>query len=90
MRPLWSFSNAKAGKYTAKQFLGINLTRDPAKAVSCAPVVFSRQLGRHREIMAKRGASRRRGITLGIVDDADIKDDLLVKYLGPARQNHLK
>ncbi len=42
------------------------------------------------EIIAKRGASRRRGITLGIVDDADIKDDLLVKYLGPARQNYLK
>ncbi len=58
MRPLWSFSNAKAGKYTAKQFLGINLARDPAKAVSCATVVFSRQLGRHRKIMAKRVLQR--------------------------------
>ncbi len=42
------------------------------------------------EIIAKRGASRRRGITLGVVDDTDIKDDLLVKYQGPARQNYLK
>ena len=43
--PLRSFSNAKAGKYAAKQFLGINLACDPASSVSCAPVVFSRQLG---------------------------------------------
>ena len=65
MRPLLSFSNAKTGKYTAKQFLSINLARDPAKAVSCAAVVFSRQLGRHREIMAKRVLQRGNGILQG-------------------------
>ena len=54
MRPLQSFSNAKAGKYTAKQFFGVNLPSDSAKAVSCAPVVFSCQFGCHRKIMAKR------------------------------------
>ena len=62
MRSLWSFSNAKAGKNAAKQFLGINLARDPAKAVSCAPVIFSRKLRRHRKIMAKRSLQRGDGI----------------------------
>ena len=62
MRPLRSFSNAKAGKYTAKKFLGVNLAGDPAEAVGCAPVVFRRQFGRHREIMAEGSLQSGHGI----------------------------
>ena len=54
MRPLQLFSNAKAGKYAAKQLFGVNLPGDSSKAVGCASVVFSRQLGRNCEIVAQR------------------------------------
>ena len=41
------------------------------------------------EINKKRGASRRQGIVLGISDADKIDQDLLVRYVGPARQNYM-
>ena len=41
------------------------------------------------DLEVRRGKSRRKGIVLGVVDDAHIDDELFVKYQGPARQNHL-
>ena len=42
------------------------------------------------ELTERRGKSRRKGIVLGVSDNADIDEDLFLKYQGPARQNHLK
>ena len=41
------------------------------------------------QLTANRGASRKKGIVLGIVDGTDIDQSLIEKYQGPARQNFL-
>ena len=42
------------------------------------------------QIDGMRGKSRRRGILLGVYDEADVDADLTVKYRGPVRQVHTK
>ena len=62
MRPLWLFSNAKAGENTGEKILHINLPGDPAKAVSCAPIFLRRQFRCHPDIMRKRRTKRRNSV----------------------------
>lgn len=42
------------------------------------------------EIIGSRGKSDRRGILLGVHDEADLPPDLTAAYTGPARQSHLE
>ena len=42
-----------------------------------------------KEIVEKRGQSRKKGIVLGVTDPAEIDDTLLVHYRGPARQRYI-
>lgn len=42
------------------------------------------------QIEGMRGKSQRRGILLGVYDEADVDPDLTVKYRGPVRQVHTK
>lgn len=41
------------------------------------------------EMVARRGRSRRRGILLGVFDEAEVEPELLVRYRGRARRIHL-
>ncbi|MGB3246072.1 MAG: sulfatase-like hydrolase/transferase [Sulfitobacter sp.] len=41
------------------------------------------------DILAKRGNSARRGVLPFLADGTEVPEDLLEKYIGPTRQNHL-
>ena len=58
MRPFRLFSNAKAGKYAVEELLDIDLTGQPAKAVSRPPVFLGRQFRRRSKIEFIRRAQR--------------------------------
>ena len=42
-----------------------------------------------RDILGMRGASRRKGVVLGLYDGSEAESELYAKYRGPVRQNHL-